>query len=610
MFCRVRTRGNVADGFGAPERSGRQCIDLDGVSPIRCDMRLAGCEHVHGGTVRTSRCDNAFRRGRSRPFLESEIFVNTPIINPETSDNSDISNAGFSGAAFSGDGQITGDASAPLIRRNDYSVLSPPALGQWEPTLSVSVVIPAHNHQDKLDLVLAALAAQTYPDHLTEVVIIDDASNPPLILPPITPKNTRLITPDPGGWGSAHAVNTGAAHTDGTVILRLDADMLTFKHHIEAHMRWHHQCDYAAVIGHKRFVDHTPGTHTPQHTHNTVQENKAQTLFAGKPQERQWIEGVIESTDGLRTADCSEAYRVFVGASGSIHRSLFNTAGGMDSTMALGGDTEFGYRLAQAGAVFIPDDTTSSWHLGRSQMQSHREAGIRYRTPFVANRVPGFARRRDVVGHRWEVPFVDVVIEVGDASVEQVETSAGSLLRGAVPDIRVTLVGDWPDPHQRHNTLDDPHVERRLIHETYRSDQRVHFTNTTPPPDQHTPYRLLAPVEVRMRPDALRVLTTAIDAHQAGLVEVTFPDGRTVRLERHAAFARARHVDGEDSDRIDSLVKASYGILRIPPNRIARRGGGSADQSLFNPGKPSPARRLARRFLPRSLRHSIRRRIS
>ncbi|MGH8795022.1 MAG: hypothetical protein ACRDXX_20570, partial [Stackebrandtia sp.] len=40
----------------------------------------------------------------------------------------------------------------PWVRGNDYSVVAVPALGDWTPTLSVSILIPAHNHQDKLDL--------------------------------------------------------------------------------------------------------------------------------------------------------------------------------------------------------------------------------------------------------------------------------------------------------------------------------------------------------------------------------------------------------------------------------------------------------------------------
>ena len=62
----------------------------------------------------------------------------------------------------------------PRIWRNDYSLLEPAVLGEWVPELSVSVVVPAHGHAEKLALVLASLAAQSYPAHLMEVVVVDE----------------------------------------------------------------------------------------------------------------------------------------------------------------------------------------------------------------------------------------------------------------------------------------------------------------------------------------------------------------------------------------------------------------------------------------------------
>ncbi|WP_449065742.1 glycosyltransferase [Planomonospora algeriensis] len=142
----------------------------------------------------------------------------------------------------------------PRIRGNDYGVLGPPALGTWEPRLSVSVVIPARQCQDKLDLVLAALAAQSYPAHLTEVVVVDDGSAPPLRVPEIAPERTRVIRSSPGGWGIAWALASGEAVAEGQVIHRLDADVVPYRDHVEAHMRWHHLAGYLVVTGTLRFT--------------------------------------------------------------------------------------------------------------------------------------------------------------------------------------------------------------------------------------------------------------------------------------------------------------------------------------------------------------------
>ena len=63
--------------------------------------------------------------------------------------------------------------SQPVVRANDWRVLQVPAVGSWDPTLTVSVVIPAHDAVH-LPKVLAGLAAQPYPPHLLEVVVVDD----------------------------------------------------------------------------------------------------------------------------------------------------------------------------------------------------------------------------------------------------------------------------------------------------------------------------------------------------------------------------------------------------------------------------------------------------
>ncbi|MEV4889557.1 glycosyltransferase, partial [Nonomuraea sp. NPDC055795] len=96
---------------------------------------------------------------------------------------------------MSGPGMSRGVA---RIRRNDYGVLTPPALGAWTPELTVTVVIPAHDRQETLDLTLAALAAQSYPADLLDVIVVDDGSAPPLRLPDLRPAATRLVPSAPG----------------------------------------------------------------------------------------------------------------------------------------------------------------------------------------------------------------------------------------------------------------------------------------------------------------------------------------------------------------------------------------------------------------------------
>ena len=60
--------------------------------------------------------------------------------------------------------------------------------------LSVAVVIACRGGQEKLDLTLASIAAQSYPSKLTNVYVIDDGSEPALKLPKIKPVRTKIIT--------------------------------------------------------------------------------------------------------------------------------------------------------------------------------------------------------------------------------------------------------------------------------------------------------------------------------------------------------------------------------------------------------------------------------
>jgi glycosyltransferase involved in cell wall biosynthesis len=75
--------------------------------------------------------------------------------------------------------------------------------------LTVAVVIACRGGQDKLDLTLASLAAQSYPSKLVNVYVVDDGSEPPLHLPAIKPAKTKIIRYENGGveWGKTKAIN-------------------------------------------------------------------------------------------------------------------------------------------------------------------------------------------------------------------------------------------------------------------------------------------------------------------------------------------------------------------------------------------------------------------
>ncbi|GAB3648666.1 glycosyltransferase family 2 protein [Glycomyces tarimensis] len=478
----------------------------------------------------------------------------------------------------------------PSIRGNDYGTLQRP-VGEWEPHLSVSVVIPAHGRQERLDVVLAALAAQTYPEALLEVVVVDDGSTPALRLPELRPANAKIVPPLSGGWASAHATNSGVEHSDGDVVLRLDSDMLAFDDHVESQMRWHHAADYLAVLGHKRFVAYEDGDLEPRAVFERVRAGKSAELFDHEASEPQWIEAIIERTDGLKDAD-HRAFRVLVGASFSVPRTLYMTSGGMDAEVILGSDTVFGYRLHQAGAAFVPDGDSSSWHLGPRQISARGDLAKRYRRPHIANRVPELDVKRPRARRCWDTPLADIVVEADPGA----EACVDKILEGTVPDVRVTLLGEWPKPlPERHAPLDDPDLDSRLLQESFRGEPRVRFAGEVEL-DPAVPYSVLLPAAVKPRAGAVAALIAQANEHRLGRLEIELPEG-TARLERTAAAARAAHL-GVDIADVWGAERVTEGPLVAMLRGVGPSGaGGGAGRSGDGLGRR--ARRVVRRVIGR-----------
>ncbi|GAA3581209.1 hypothetical protein GCM10022419_073410 [Nonomuraea rosea] len=450
----------------------------------------------------------------------------------------------------------------PRIRRNDFGSLTPPALGDWEPTLTVTVVIPAHDRQETLDLTLAALSAQSYPERLLDVVVVDDGSSTPLRLPELVPARTKLISSPPGGWGRAWAVQAGLDAAAGDVLFVLDADMVPHRQHVEAQLRWHHLAPYVVALG---WIDFTAATELPtqENVRQALETGAEAELFPLSPQRHDWAEQIIADHDGLRTAASSLATRIHVGATASYPAALLRSIGGLDTSLVLAEDTELGYRLTQAGVVFVPDPQSRAWHIGLPTAMRDFRALKRYNDPYVADRVPYRRYLRTEAGRQWLVPYVDAVLPAG--SYEDVRATVDALLAGSVPDVRVTVTGEWDAlTATRRSPLTDPHLDLRLIQACFDHDARVHLAGDQDAPLPGTPpFRLSLPPGWTPAKDTLERLVAHMEEHDLGALCVALDEtgeGVTVaRLERTAALSRAALV-AAPGDRLDDLIDALFGL--------------------------------------------------
>ncbi|WP_371780356.1 glycosyltransferase [Streptosporangium subroseum] len=457
----------------------------------------------------------------------------------------------------------------PPIRNNDYSPLDPPALGEWDPSLSVSVIIPAYGGQHRLDLALAALAAQTYPDHLMEVIVVDDGSGPPLRLPEIAPAGARIEMADPAGWGTANAVNTGAALSEGRIIQRLDADMVVCREHIEALARWHHLADYLVTIGAKKFIEEP--VISASRVHDGVRGGSLGAIFDLSNALASSTEQTIQRTNGLRAS--RNPYHVCTGPTVSMRRETFHAVGGVDPGVLRGEDTEFAYRLAQSGVVFIPDMAAEAVHLGLPAQRLDRERAVQVVAPYLAQRVPLRRDLRKDRGRRWLVPYVEVVLHV-DAPEDQVREAVSAAHEGTVGDVIVTLVAPWSQlPEGRHPVIDDPFFDLRLLREHFSHDERVRLADTVEGTPAPIPFRYTGPVSVPLGADSLERMIGAMQgSDRPGMLVVDLAGDGTATLERTEALGRAKLLGADD---VATSIKATHGV---------RHG----DRSEFWPVKTAP----------------------
>ena len=306
-----------------------------------------------------------------------------------------------------------------VVHGNDWRSLTPGEIGSWEPTQRVTVVVPCYNGQEPLALTFAALARQTYPMDLLEVVIADDGSDPPITVPPGAPFDARVVAQERAGFGLARARNTGAAAATGSILVFLDCDMVPEPDHIEAHARWHHVDDRILTLGFRQHADFSGVTVDDIRAADSIGD-----VVAGrKVTSPQWIEFHMSRTKDLTSAD-TDLFRIVTGGNLGISKVFYDHLGGSDESFTQWGaeDTELGYRAFNAGGVLVPERRALAWHQGegaagpdpdeqRSQVEQRHKL-----SHLIAEK--GF--RRSVAGRSFTVPLVTVAVDAAGRSFDDV----------------------------------------------------------------------------------------------------------------------------------------------------------------------------------------------
>lgn len=444
---------------------------------------------------------------------------------------------------------------APRLGWNDWRSLDVPALGQWRPTRSVTVVMPYYQAPDALRLTLAAFARQTYPMDLLQVLVVDDGSDPPLALPDdldLGDLRVDVVHQEDRGFGLARARNTGAKAAEGEILVFVDCDMVPEPWHVEAHARWHHAASDVVVLGFRRHVEFDGVT---TDTLAAVDRDAGLgPLFEDRDvQVPEWIDGHMLRTDDLTSAH-DDLFRPVTGGNMSMRADTYWRAGGSDETFTQWGaeDTELGFRLFVDGDLLVPDRLARCWHQGHGHEPTESEkASLDDQRAKLAHLIAhrGFRSKRP--GRHYAMPRVVVGVtanpgEPRDVVVDTVE----SILAGSFTDVLVALEvpEDHPDATWLTRQFDpDPRVQVVL-----QDDLDVLAA--------HAPIRARVDAGIVLGPDTIAGLVARLESttDPVGVLHVTVPgrgpdtaDGMVeawlTRAHRRAARAAG---DGEDVARL------------------------------------------------------------
>ena len=418
--------------------------------------------------------------------------------------------------------------------------------------LSVAVVISCRGGQEKLDLTLASIAAQSYPSKLVSVYIVDDGSEPALKLPKIRPAKTKIINykNDPKKWGKTKATNAVTAGLKEDVLWFVDADMVFDPDHLAHHMKWHHDADDYAVLGWKRFVKEW--NYTPAQLKKSLDDSEFLDLHEEHWGKELW-EIRSEKTNDLRNPGI-EGFRNFVGATFSITNKNWKLLGGYNPDLVTGEDVELGYRIQQSGFRMVADRQALSWHLGYSTYEKFSEELKRHNDPALAQYIAEQRTTRERSIHRFKVSTYEVVVDARSCTLKQLLDHKAELLSLSGTQADFILLGNWGDLNKRYSPTADEYADLREIHAWLKGDSQFKFVELAKDANlrieeildlyanNHVPIRIFVEGDFKV---SLKDLESHLRLTENGLLGLVNEQDKRAFAVLNSALARARRTKGD-----------------------------------------------------------------
>lgn len=306
------------------------------------------------------------------------------------------------------------DVPSQWVEGNRWDLLRVPDVGQLEPRLSISVIIPTRD-QPLLKDVVDLVAEQSYPDEFVEILVVDDGSQRPLDVAELGVRargRTRVVHHETSGFGAGAARSYGAALAHNDVLAFLDSDVRVPYHYLESHARWHHVAENALVVGQMRMLNR-----------RDVLSNQLRQDPSVGWERVSWVADHLDRTDGL-LVDHPDVWSVATGASLSVCRAFHDRLGGF-AALGIRGieDIEFGYRAYAHGALVVPEHQGYGWHPPERFFSdpARAKAAKSRRRELLADRVPTPSTRIEGAQRIRSVP--SLVVNVRIPPLEEVATT-------------------------------------------------------------------------------------------------------------------------------------------------------------------------------------------
>ena len=464
---------------------------------------------------------------------------------------------------------------------NDWRQAQVPMPEAFTPVLPVSVIVPYYAQPEELERTLAALEGQTYPRDLFEVVVVDDGSPEPLVRPPSTPLDLKVVRQEDQGFGLARARNTGVRATAHDVLVFLDADTLPEAGWLAAHARWHHAVWDAVTLGPRVHVD-VDGVDAGAIRNRT---GTLDDLFAGRQVDPSWVEKYMAGTNDL-TLRSDDPFRVLVGANFGVGRGFYELMGGMDESFTQWGneDQEFGFRAYTRGGLLVPVRDAKAWHQGRwGDGRETKDQSRLQQQGKVAHLFAHPRYRSGQTGRTFKVPQFVVTVEAHDLPADLVLTAVEHVLSGPMHDLVVRV------------ELSPDHEGREWLERQLGPDPRVRVAPAASALDEFpaSSFHVALPAGTPLHPDVVRRLHAGLG--KAVLGRSVLPDGSRVSIARAWALHRAQRT---------SLEAFDFGeVVRIAAEKLIA----SEAQAPLRAAETAGNRRTARTQTPlRRLRAELR----